>query len=93
MIFSSSPVSSTSRTSSPASITESASGTNPVPSRRIEIDLAYVEGWSLRGDLAILARTLAVVLGRKGTYKGATGGFDLPPLPAGADGGAEVQGG
>jgi len=62
-------------------------------SRRIEIDLAYVEGWSLRGDLSILARTFAVVFGRTGTYKGATGGFDLPPLPAGADGGAEVRGG
>jgi lipopolysaccharide/colanic/teichoic acid biosynthesis glycosyltransferase len=55
-------------------------------SRRIEIDLAYVEGWSLRGDLAILARTVAVVLGRSGTYKGASGGFDLPPLATGADG-------
>src|SRR5207248_7676944 len=35
VIFSSSPVSSTSSTSSPISITESASGTKPVPSRRI----------------------------------------------------------
>jgi lipopolysaccharide/colanic/teichoic acid biosynthesis glycosyltransferase len=63
-------------------------------SRRIEIDLAYVDGWSLRGDLAILARTVAVVLGRGGTYKGTTGGFDLPPVVAGADGARpEVRGG
>jgi lipopolysaccharide/colanic/teichoic acid biosynthesis glycosyltransferase len=62
-------------------------------SRRIEIDLAYVDGWSLRGDLAILARTAAVVLGRRGTYKGATGGFDLPPVPAGADGARPEVGG
>jgi lipopolysaccharide/colanic/teichoic acid biosynthesis glycosyltransferase len=62
-------------------------------SRRIEIDLAYVEGWSLRGDLAILARTAAVVLGRNGTYKGATGGFDLPPLAAGDGARREVGGG
>jgi lipopolysaccharide/colanic/teichoic acid biosynthesis glycosyltransferase len=61
-------------------------------SRRIEIDLAYVEGWSLRGDIAILARTVAVVLGRGGTYKGATGGFDLPPL-APADGARREAGG
>jgi lipopolysaccharide/colanic/teichoic acid biosynthesis glycosyltransferase len=46
-------------------------------SERIEIDLSYVEGWSLALDLRILARTVAVVLGRRGTYKGATGGFDL----------------
>jgi lipopolysaccharide/colanic/teichoic acid biosynthesis glycosyltransferase len=47
-------------------------------SERIEIDLRYVEGWSLRRDLGILARTAAVVLRGEGTYKGATGGFDLP---------------
>src|SRR5207248_8412550 len=37
LTLSSSPVSSTTSTSSPACTTESASGTNPVPSRRIEI--------------------------------------------------------
>ena len=54
-------------------------------SERIELDLAYVGGWSLRRDLAILARTALVVLRREGTYKGSRGGFDLPP-PGGPDG-------
>lgn len=48
-------------------------------SERIEIDLAYIGGWSVRRDLAILARTALVVLRREGTYKGSRGGFDLPP--------------
>jgi lipopolysaccharide/colanic/teichoic acid biosynthesis glycosyltransferase len=47
-------------------------------SARIELDIEYVDTWSMRGDLAILARTALVVLGAGGTYKGATGGFDLP---------------
>jgi lipopolysaccharide/colanic/teichoic acid biosynthesis glycosyltransferase len=46
-------------------------------SRRIELDLEYVEGWTLAGDLRLLARTAAVVLSRRDTYKGASGGFDL----------------
>jgi len=46
-------------------------------SRRIELDLEYVEGWTLAGDLRLLVRTAAVVLGRRDTYKGASGGFDL----------------
>lgn len=54
-------------------------------SERIELDLAYVGGWSLRRDLAILARTALVVLRREGTYKGSRGGFDLPP-PGAPDG-------
>ncbi len=54
-------------------------------SERIEIDLRYVEGWSMRRDLAILARTALVVLRREGTYKGSGGGFDLPPAGAGDD--------
>ena len=54
-------------------------------SERIEIDLRYCERWSLRMDLAILLRTVRVVLAREGTYKGATGGFDLPAGPAPAD--------
>jgi lipopolysaccharide/colanic/teichoic acid biosynthesis glycosyltransferase len=54
------------------------SGRNAIPwSERIEIDLGYVDRWSLRRDLAILARTALVVLGREGTYKGERGGFDL----------------
>jgi lipopolysaccharide/colanic/teichoic acid biosynthesis glycosyltransferase len=61
-------------------------GRNAIPwSERIEIDLEYVGGWSMRRDLAILARTLLVVLGREGTYKGPRGGFDLPG-PGAADG-------
>jgi lipopolysaccharide/colanic/teichoic acid biosynthesis glycosyltransferase len=62
------------------------SGRNAIPwSERIEIDIAYVDGWRPRRDLAILARTGLVVLGRKGTYKGPRGGFDLPG-PGAADG-------
>ncbi len=47
-------------------------------SERIEIDLEYVARWSMRLDLAILARTVVVVLRRRGTYRGPRGGFDLP---------------
>ena len=47
-------------------------------SERIEIDLRYIARWSMWRDLAILARTALVILRRDGTYKGATGGFDLP---------------
>ena len=55
------------------------SGRNSIPwSRRIELDVEYVERWSLRGDLAIIARTAGVVLGAKGTYRGPDTGFDLP---------------
>lgn len=63
------------------------SGRAAIPwSERIEIDVRYVERWSMRRDLAILARTVLVVLGREGTYKGPRGGFDLPPGPGAADG-------
>jgi len=56
------------------------SGRNAIPwSERIEIDLRYVERWSARRDLAILLRTALVVAGRRGTYRGPRGGFDLPP--------------
>jgi lipopolysaccharide/colanic/teichoic acid biosynthesis glycosyltransferase len=62
------------------------SGRNAIPwSERIEIDLGYVDRWTLRRDLAILARTALVVLGREGTYKGERGGFDLSG-PGSADG-------
>jgi lipopolysaccharide/colanic/teichoic acid biosynthesis glycosyltransferase len=55
------------------------SGRNAIPwSERIEMDVAYVDRWSARRDLAILARTARVVLGRGGTYVGERGGFDLP---------------
>ena len=44
-------------------------GRNGIPwSRRIELDLYYVDHWSLWLDLRILLRTLAVVLGRDGLY-------------------------
>jgi lipopolysaccharide/colanic/teichoic acid biosynthesis glycosyltransferase len=55
------------------------SGRNAIPwSERIDIDVSYVDAWSPRRDLAILARTARVVLARGGTYAGARGGFDLP---------------
>jgi lipopolysaccharide/colanic/teichoic acid biosynthesis glycosyltransferase len=61
-------------------------GRNAIPwSERIEIDLTYVARWSLRRDLAILARTALVVVRSEGTYKGPRGGFDLPP-PGAPDG-------
>lgn len=55
------------------------SGRTAIPwSERIAIDLDYVDRWSMRRDLAILARTAAVVVRREGRYKGPRGGFDLP---------------
>jgi lipopolysaccharide/colanic/teichoic acid biosynthesis glycosyltransferase len=45
---------------------------------RIELDLWYVEHRSLRLDLQILARTLRMVLGGEGIYKGERGGW-VPP--------------
>jgi lipopolysaccharide/colanic/teichoic acid biosynthesis glycosyltransferase len=45
-------------------------------SERIELDLYYVEHRSLRLDLQILWRTLAMVLGGSGLYKGAAGGWE-----------------
>ncbi|HEV2998259.1 MAG TPA: sugar transferase [Solirubrobacteraceae bacterium] len=44
-------------------------------SERIELDLHYIEHRSLRMDLEILARTVAIVLGGGGLYKGRTGGL------------------
>lgn len=62
-------------------------GRNAIPwSKRIEIDLEYVERWSLRLDAEILARTVAVVLRRSGTYTGEEGGFDLPALAGSEEG-------
>ncbi len=55
------------------------SGRTAIPwSERIEMDLTYVNRWSIRRDLAILARTVLVVVRRESTYKGPRGGFDLP---------------
>jgi lipopolysaccharide/colanic/teichoic acid biosynthesis glycosyltransferase len=45
-------------------------------SERIELDLYYIEHRSLALDLRILARTVAMVLGGHGLYKGATGGWE-----------------
>ena len=62
------------------------SGRNTIPwSERIEIDVTYVDRWTMRRDLAIMLRTALVVLRREGTYKGPRGGFDLPG-PGAADG-------
>ena len=44
-------------------------------SQRIELDLWYVEHRSLALDLRILARSLRLVLGGRGLYKGETGGW------------------
>jgi lipopolysaccharide/colanic/teichoic acid biosynthesis glycosyltransferase len=46
-------------------------------SERIELDLHYIEHRSLALDLRILWRTLAIVLGGSGLYKGETGGWEV----------------
>jgi lipopolysaccharide/colanic/teichoic acid biosynthesis glycosyltransferase len=43
---------------------------------RIELDLYYIEHRSLTLDLRILWRTVAIVLGGSGLYKGQTGGWE-----------------
>lgn len=45
---------------------------------RIELDLWYVEHWSLRLDLQILARTARSVFSGHGLYKGEAGGWQPP---------------
>lgn len=45
-------------------------------SERIELDLHYIEHRSLALDLRIVWRTLAIVFGGKGLYKGRTGGWE-----------------
>ncbi len=54
-------------------------------SQRIAIDLEYIRDWSMMRDLGIIARTFLVVLRPADTYKGETGGFDLPPGPTDED--------
>jgi lipopolysaccharide/colanic/teichoic acid biosynthesis glycosyltransferase len=44
-------------------------------SERIELDLYYIEHRSLTLDVHILWRTVAIVLGGSGLYKGQTGGW------------------
>ena len=34
----------------------------------VRLDLGYIEDWSLRGDLIILAKTIPAVLGRRGSW-------------------------
>ena len=46
---------------------------------RIELDLWYIEHWSLRLDLRILLRTAKMLLSGKGLYRGDTGGWRPPP--------------
>ena len=46
---------------------------------RIELDLWYIEHWSLRLDLRILAKTARLLLSGKGLYRGETGGWRPPP--------------
>ncbi len=43
---------------------------------RIELDLYYIEHRSLALDLQILRRSVALVLGGSGVYKGETGGWE-----------------
>jgi len=45
-------------------------------SERIELDLYYIEHRSLALDLRILLRTVAMVLGGSGLYKGPAGGWE-----------------
>lgn len=44
-------------------------------SERIELDLEYIANASLRMDLRILVRTVGMVFGGKGLYRGETGGW------------------
>jgi lipopolysaccharide/colanic/teichoic acid biosynthesis glycosyltransferase len=46
---------------------------------RIELDLWYIEHWSLRLDVRILARTARLLFSGKGLYRGETGGWRPPP--------------
>jgi lipopolysaccharide/colanic/teichoic acid biosynthesis glycosyltransferase len=45
---------------------------------RIELDLWYIEHWSLRLDLRILARTARMLVTGQGLYRGETGGWRPP---------------
>jgi lipopolysaccharide/colanic/teichoic acid biosynthesis glycosyltransferase len=43
--------------------------------KRIELDLWYIEHWSLRLDLRILASTAVLLVSGRGLYRGPTGGW------------------
>ena len=45
--------------------------------QRIELDLYYIEHRSLRMDVKIIVRTVALVFGGSGLYKGESGGWEL----------------
>jgi lipopolysaccharide/colanic/teichoic acid biosynthesis glycosyltransferase len=45
---------------------------------RIDLDLWYIEHWSLRLDLRIALTTLGLLLSGKGLYRGETGGWRPP---------------
>jgi lipopolysaccharide/colanic/teichoic acid biosynthesis glycosyltransferase len=51
-------------------------------SERIELDLWYVEHASLALDLRIIWRTVRMVVGGHGLYKGEAGGWKDPPTPS-----------
>jgi lipopolysaccharide/colanic/teichoic acid biosynthesis glycosyltransferase len=53
---------------------------------RIELDLWYIEHWSLSLDLRILVATATLLLSGRGVYRGATGGWRPPKTDAGANG-------
>jgi lipopolysaccharide/colanic/teichoic acid biosynthesis glycosyltransferase len=46
---------------------------------RIELDLWYIEHWSLGLDLRILAETVRLLVSGQGLYRGKTGGWRPPP--------------
>jgi lipopolysaccharide/colanic/teichoic acid biosynthesis glycosyltransferase len=48
---------------------------------RIELDLWYIEHWSLRLDVRILVETARLIVTGRGLYRGATGGWRPPPRP------------
>jgi lipopolysaccharide/colanic/teichoic acid biosynthesis glycosyltransferase len=46
---------------------------------RIELDLWYIEHWSLRLDLRIILETVRLLVSGQGLYRGPTGGWRPPP--------------